>query len=116
MTQPTITPGEAQAEAEKAAAEQAAAEQAAAEQAAAEKAASGRRRAPDADQEQAAAAAVSMLDVVEYDHHDPILGGKRRELGVVVGVDEQGVDIVPLAGHRVRAKADEVTRLTVDVD
>jgi hypothetical protein len=59
-------------------------------------------------------AAVGVLDVVEYSHVDPILGGERRELGVVVGVDEQGIDVVPLATHRVRASADDAKRLTVD--
>ena len=57
---------------------------------------------------------VSVLDVVEYVHHDPLLGGEQRELGVVVGVDDQGVDVVPLAGHRVRVGADKVSRLPVD--
>jgi len=58
--------------------------------------------------------AVDVLDVVDYLHRDPILGGERRELGVVVGVDGQGVDVVPLTGHRVRVKADDVKRLSAD--
>jgi len=61
-----------------------------------------------------AAGEVSVLDVVEYVHQDPILGGERRELGVVVGVEGQAVHVVPLAGHRVQVTPDDVKRLTAD--
>jgi hypothetical protein len=57
---------------------------------------------------------VELLTVVEYSHEDPVLGGARHDIGVVVGVDDQGVDVVPLAGHRVRVSPDDVARLTVD--
>jgi hypothetical protein len=60
-------------------------------------------------------APVEVLDVVKYIHRDPLLvDGERPELGVVVGVDEHGVDVVPLAGHSVRVGVDEVARLTAD--
>jgi hypothetical protein len=59
-------------------------------------------------------ATVEVLTVVEFTHEDPILGGTRHDLGVVVGVDDQGVDVVPLAGHRVRVSSDDVARLTAD--
>jgi hypothetical protein len=61
-----------------------------------------------------APAEVAVLDVVEYCHRDPILGGERRQLGVVVAVDGQAVDVVPLEGYRVRTTVDDVTRLDVD--
>jgi hypothetical protein len=55
-----------------------------------------------------------VLSVVAFSYEDPILGGERRELGVVVGVDDQGVDVVPLAGHHVRVAPDAVSRLSID--
>ena len=68
----------------------------------------------DSEGKAKAKASVGVLDVVEYTHTDPILGGERRELGVVVGVDDQGIDVVPLAAHRVRASAGDAKRLSVD--
>jgi hypothetical protein len=65
---------------------------------------SGRRRARE-DQP----SAVKELDVVEYVHHDPILGGHRRHVGVVAAVDEQGAEVIPLTHHRVRVSRDELT-------
>lgn len=57
---------------------------------------------------------VEVLDVVEYNHEDPILGGERKELGVVVAIEGQAVHVVPLAGHRVQVTPADVKRLAVD--
>jgi hypothetical protein len=57
---------------------------------------------------------VAMLDVVDYVHHDPILGGQTQQIGVVVGVDDQTVHIAPLAGYRVQVSVGDVIRLSAD--
>jgi hypothetical protein len=60
------------------------------------------------------AADVGVLDVVEYTHTDPILGGEHKELGVVVAIDGEAVHVVPLAGYRVQVTPADVKRLSVD--
>lgn len=59
---------------------------------------------------------VGVLDVVEYVHRDPIFGEESRQLAVVVAVDGQAVDLVPLAHYGVRVSPGDVTRLTGVVD
>jgi hypothetical protein len=46
---------------------------------------------------------IKVLDVVEYTHHDPILGREHTAVGVVVrvGNDNESVAIRPLAAHHV---------------
>lgn len=58
--------------------------------------------------------AADLLDVVEYSHHDPILGRHSRAIGVVVAIDDQGVTVVPLTHHHVRVDPADVTVVTAD--
>jgi hypothetical protein len=59
-----------------------------------------------------ATAPPELLTVVQFSHVDPIFDVVREGIGVVVGADDQGVDVVPLAGHRLRVSADDVDQLT----
>jgi hypothetical protein len=59
-------------------------------------------------------AELAVLAVVQFTHEDPIFNVTRDAIGVVVGIDDQGVDVVPLAGHRLRVNSEDVYPLHAD--
>lgn len=60
-----------------------------------------------------APAPVDLLSVVRFTHDSPIHRG-RVGVGVVVAVDDQGVDVIPVSHHRLRLARDAVTVVTAD--
>lgn len=59
---------------------------------------------------------VKVLDVVEYTHHDHILGRPHTGVGVVVrtGADNESIAVRPLAGHHVEVDPADLTPITAD--
>jgi hypothetical protein len=57
---------------------------------------------------------LEVLDVVEYRHRDPLLGGQHRAAGVVWAVRDGAVAIRPLSPHSVDVDPADVRPLSAD--
>lgn len=55
---------------------------------------------------------VKVGDVVSFTRTDPILRSEHRGVGVVVGVDDAGVDVRPVERRHLRLAGDEVSAIT----
>jgi hypothetical protein len=76
----------------------------------------GRRRASAAAEGVGAPAAPEVLTVGYFTHRDPILGGSRERLGVVVAVDGDRLHVVPLEHYRVEVDPAEFEPVTTAAD
>lgn len=86
--------------------------------AAADKAAADKAAAAKAGDKAAPSEPLAVLDLVVFEHHDPILLRHQRALGVVVDVDDQAVTVRPLTHHDVRVPLADAQRYddAADVD